>query len=192
MLSVVSVFDSGSLEPLCFSRHNSIRIFLITAMELIRQGDVGVSISILVSTCGKSNREKRFVITIPKHVLESGGAWPGGSSRGWSSRETGMASGLEADERVSSCQEFGCGGSPGPGGACSVTVSVVDAGQSYMMTGHSLEARHSPETRFFCLANRQMTRRTGAQVTSKDTRAMIAAMGQDIVSIWVAHLWLLC
>ena len=40
---------------------------------------------------------------------------------------------------------------------------------------------HLPEVRLFCMTIRQMTNRIGAQVASKDTRAIMAATGQDIM-----------
>ena len=46
----------------------------------------------------------------------------------------------------------------------------------------------SPVVRLLCRANRQMMRSMGAHVTSKDTRAMIAPTGQDIVMDRVALL----
>ena len=59
-------------------------------------------------------------------------------------------------------------------------MSMVDgAGQNCSRSKKSLEA-HLLEIRFFCSANRQMTSRTGAQVANRDTRAMMAAIGQDI------------
>lgn len=64
---------------------------------------------------------------------------------------------------------------------------VDDAGQNCSRSKKSLEA-HLLEIRFFCSANRQMTSRTGAQVANRDTRAMMAAIGQDIVKFSRASL----
>lgn len=49
------------------------------------------------------------------------------------------------------------------------------------MTHKEVSIFNLPEARLFFLAYRQITRRTGAQVVSKATRAMMAATGQDIV-----------
>ena len=44
------------------------------------------------------------------------------------------------------------------------------------------------EIRLFRLVKRQIIRSTGAQVASKDSKAIMAATGQDIVCTFVTHL----
>ena len=67
-------------------------------------------------------------------------------------------------------------------GICQPSMSELVEGQG------NLEV-DSPVGRLLCRANRQMMRSMGAQVASKDTRAMIAPTGHDMVIKGVALLY---